>query len=323
MDKRTKDELVSDIDRYLKPSTRRFYTDRGIPYRRGYLLHGPPGTGKTSLSLALAGRFGLELYILHLPSLTEDGELQRLFTSLPPQCIVLLEDIDAVGTKRQQLAEEETKSPDNKLISRRGTANCTLSGLLNVLDGVTSQEGRIVFMTSNMADKLDDALVRPGRIDKMIFMGNIGGEAAEEMFLRMYAPEPKDTSNAGEIYADGIGEAELKNLAADFRVKIPDDVFTPAQLQGYLLIHRGHPEVAVADVGKWIETETTIMEEAKEQEIALDKLRAKLSANQKAKLVTNATGTSLGLSTNMPPLGVHPGDVPGISVSEDAALPMK
>ncbi|KAF5020095.1 hypothetical protein F66182_7883 [Fusarium sp. NRRL 66182] len=53
--------LFGDIDRFLEPSTRKWYTDRGIPYRRGYLLHGPSGTGKSSLSFSIAGNFRLDL----------------------------------------------------------------------------------------------------------------------------------------------------------------------------------------------------------------------------------------------------------------------
>jgi mitochondrial chaperone BCS1 len=287
MDKLVKDELVSDIDNYLKPATRRFYTSRGIPYRRGYLLHGPPGTGKTSLSLALAGRFGLDLYILHVPTLREDGELERLFTSLPPQCIVLLEDIDAVGMKRKRepddddIDDQDAKEAKN-LMAQLRTGRVTLSGLLNVLDGVTSQEGRIVLMTSNIADKLDEALVRPGRIDKMIFMGNIHGDAAEEMFLRMYAPDTNDESNAAETCAN-LSSHELQKLATEFRAHILDDVFTPAQLQGYLLNHRNHPQIAAAMIQKWTESEKARMDDAKGQEEEMERLRAKRRKERKRK----------------------------------------
>ncbi|KAI0126295.1 P-loop containing nucleoside triphosphate hydrolase protein [Xylariales sp. AK1849] len=309
MDKQTKGELVSDIDNYLEPSTRRFYTARGIPYRRGYLLHGPPGTGKTSLSLALAGKFGLELYVLHIPSLKDDGELERLFTSLPPQCIVLLEDIDAVGLKRSQEDEDEEEKNEKKFMkSLRVAGKCTLPGLLNVLDGVTSQEGRIVFMTSNIADKLDEALVRPGRIDKMIFMGNICGEAAEEMFLRMYAPDPNDVSNQAEIRAD-VGGDELKRLAAVFRTKIPDDVFTPAQLQGYLLNHRNQPDVAVAGLDKWTESEKARMEEAEERERELEQRRLKKIRDKMAKQLSQLIATDDG--QGLPSGSGLPGGMPG------------
>jgi chaperone BCS1 len=59
-------DLISDMTKYLDSRRRRFYIQQGIPYRRGYLLHGPPGCGKSSLSLALAAKFGLDLYVVDL-----------------------------------------------------------------------------------------------------------------------------------------------------------------------------------------------------------------------------------------------------------------
>jgi chaperone BCS1 len=277
-DEATKSELVADITNYLDKNTRRFYTARGIPYRRGYLLHGPPGTGKTSLSLALAGIFGLELYLLHMPSIQDDGHLERLFTSLPPRCIVLLEDIDAVGIKRRNGRptdgeDDDDESEDEKEIRHRGRHELTLSGLLNVLDGVASQEGRIVLMTSNFAEKLDRALVRPGRIDKMIFLGNISPRSSEHMFLRMYAPDPESNATiAGEKESDCDAE-HLQKLALSFASSIPDDTFTPAQLQGFLLSYRNAPAKAVADIGAWVKEEKATLDEAEQ--------RAKRSAERR------------------------------------------
>ncbi|KAK4461540.1 BCS1 N terminal-domain-containing protein [Cladorrhinum samala] len=267
-DEKVKEELVADIANYLDENTRKFYNKRGIPYRRGFLLHGPPGTGKTSLSLALAGLFGLELYLLHVPTVREDGILEKLFTTLPRRCIVLLEDIDAVGLRRKHAKgdddgekgdDDDSDSDSDQSISSN---RITLSGFLNVLDGVASQEGRIVLMTSNFADKLDKALVRPGRVDRMIYLGNISKRSSELMFLRMYSTDPDVPLPAGMA---GITEDELKGLALQFSSRIPDDVFTPAQLQGYLLNHRDSPVDAVAQVEQWVKEEMAIMEAAKER----------------------------------------------------------
>lgn len=92
LDEDQKLKVLADINEYLHPETPRWYANRGIPLRRGYLFHGPPGTGKTSLSFALAGIFGLDIHVISLlePSLTEE-DLSGLFASLPRRCIVLLE----------------------------------------------------------------------------------------------------------------------------------------------------------------------------------------------------------------------------------------
>lgn len=325
MDMQVKKDLVEDITNYLNPATRRFYTSRGIPYRRGYLLHGPPGTGKTSLSLALAGMFGLELYIVQVPTLGSDMELERLFSALPPKCIVLLEDIDAVGVKRQPMEKTKTNSDHEKPpwaadfeAATKGRGRCSLSGLLNVLDGVVSQEGRIVFMTANFSDNLDEALVRPGRIDKIIYMGRINREAAEEMFMRMYEPDKDEKPNAAETCAQTtVNKEELKTLATAFGSLVPRGVFTPAQLQGFLLNHRGEPNVAVARVEEWAEVEQKRMEEAEERERDTAKQkREKVESDErdremrKAEMLAAALGK---MSSQQNPVAVHPSLMEGAS----------
>lgn len=136
---------------------KQWYTDVGVPYRRGYLLKGPPGNGKTSLIFAIASELETNLYVLSLSSnrMDDDGLLENL-GSIPAKGILLLEDIDAVFEQR------ELKNDDVRV---------TFSGLLNALDGVASAEGRILFMTTNHPEKLDPALIRPGRVDKIVEIG--------------------------------------------------------------------------------------------------------------------------------------------------------
>ncbi|KAI9876102.1 MAG: hypothetical protein M1830_007335 [Pleopsidium flavum] len=183
LDQTQKDDFIDDIKDYLHPSTRRWYSNRGIPYRRGYLFHGPPGTGKTSLCYSVAGLFGLKIFVVSLnsASLTEDG-LAALFQDLPRRCILLLEDIDTAGMTAKRT--ETTEPTDDTAIKAKltGTQDPThtnttpqkgisLSALLNIIDGVASAEGRLLVMTTNHIERLDKALRRPGRVDMTIGFG--------------------------------------------------------------------------------------------------------------------------------------------------------
>lgn len=99
-----KDRLLKDMQSYLAPSAKKWYHKHGLPYRRGYLFYGMPGSGKTSLTMALAGELGLPIYCLSLSSnILADDTLLGLFTTLPKRCIILLEDIDSAGIDRMSL----------------------------------------------------------------------------------------------------------------------------------------------------------------------------------------------------------------------------
>ncbi|KAI9832001.1 MAG: Complex III assembly protein translocase and chaperone, partial [Sarea resinae] len=124
LDKGIKDRVVADVKDFM--GSAQWYYDRGIPYRRGYLLHGPPGTGKSSFIQALAGELDYNIALINLSErgLTDD-RLNHLLTIVPPKTIVLLEDIDAAFSNRRVQSDED---------GYRG-ANVTFSGLLNALDG--------------------------------------------------------------------------------------------------------------------------------------------------------------------------------------------
>ena len=174
----TKEMLREDCIRFL--NAERWYISKGIPYRRGYLLHGPPGCGKTSLVTALAGDLRLPIVLVPLHSdRMDDGQLAEILGSTPKDCIILIEDIDCA------LPREAGQTVRNRL----GRAPVTLSGLLNAIDGVAAQEGRLLFMTTNHRDRLDEALIRPGRVDFQAYLGKASKEAAGELFDQFFVDE--------------------------------------------------------------------------------------------------------------------------------------
>jgi chaperone BCS1 len=132
LDGNTRETLVDDVKLFL--SSKDYYHSLGVPYRRGYLLHGPPGCGKSSLVMAIAGELRLAICVLSLSNRNIDDEsLNSLLNSAPQRSIILLEDIDRAFTN---------------------DCRVTMSGVLNALDGVSAQEGKIVFMTTNHVERL-------------------------------------------------------------------------------------------------------------------------------------------------------------------------
>jgi chaperone BCS1 len=145
------------------------------------LFHGSLGTGKTSLSFAITGLFGLDIYYISLlESIFIEEDLSLLFNNLPSRCVVLLEDIDSAGLIRYNesktdtadtepiktdVATEIAKALEINAKNKNKTQGISLSGLLNTIDGVASHEGRVLVITTNYPEKLDEALIRPGRID--------------------------------------------------------------------------------------------------------------------------------------------------------------
>lgn len=199
--------LLIDVKQFL--DSENWYNDRGIPYRRGYLLHGPAGNGKSSIITAIASHLRLDICVLNLSSFgLTDEKLMALMSSTPVNSIVLIEDVDCVFKERQKVDGKES---------------ITFSGLLNAVDGVMTSEGRILFMTTNHKDTLDLALIRPGRVDLDVCITHASKQQASRIFLRFFPDS---------------------NLAEDFANKITGNV-SMAQLQGHLLKHRNNATEAV------------------------------------------------------------------------------
>ncbi|CAH0045875.1 unnamed protein product [Clonostachys solani] len=278
-----KQRVIDDVADYIDSNTRRWYANRGIPYRRGYLFYGPPGTGKSSLSFALAGFFQLPIYIISLssPVATEEN-VSTLFGQLPRRCIVLLEDIDSAGVTHTRVAQDGQSSDTPST----GSERLSLSGLLNVLDGVASQEGRVLIMTTNHLEKLDPALTRPGRVDLMVEFSLADEEVAASIFRAIYTPYEGEillgingkgaSPQAMEEDEKAVARrtqviADIKDMAIDFAAKIPQEEFSPAEVQGLLLQHKRDPLAAIQAVDRWIKT--TREERAKRRARETEKLK--------------------------------------------------
>jgi chaperone BCS1 len=221
LERGVKERIVDDVQAFL--SARTWYLDRGIPYRRGYLLYGPPGTGKSSFIQALAGHLDFNIAILNVSErgLTDD-RLNHLLTRVPRRTVVLLEDVDVAFVNRRK--------PD---ADGYAGATVTFSGLLNALDGVASAEERLIFLTTNHVERLDEALIRPGRVDMTVRLGHATEYQVEGIWDRFYAD------------VDPSGEAKKRFMARAKELGLIDSVSTAA-LQGLFLYNKDDVEGAIS-----------------------------------------------------------------------------
>ena len=230
-----KESLIQDIEQFLANGER--YAANGVPHRRGYLLHGPPGTGKTSLIRAVAGVFGMSLCVVNFSGLNDEG-LEALMASVPANGMVVLEDLDHMFSKeacREREAQGPSKCSDRdrvmgmvyslgsmdapeRLAGARGAkTSVTLSGLLNALDGISVGRSHIVFMSTNNLDALEESVCRPGRCDVKIHLGYATREQVRTMTSHFF---PGATPAQLDEFVDAV--QSLVTL-------------TPASLQVYLL----------------------------------------------------------------------------------------
>ncbi|XP_057966206.1 AAA-ATPase At3g50940-like isoform X1 [Malania oleifera] len=167
MEAEMKRKVVEDLERFVRRKD--YYRKVGKAWKRGYMLFGPPGTGKSSLVAAMANYLNFDVYDLELTDLRCNSDLRRLLISTANRSILVVEDIDCSIEFHNRREKEKDLNPFRR--SNRGS-QVTLSGLLNFIDGLWSSCGdeRIIVFTTNHKEKLDPALLRPGRMDVHVHM---------------------------------------------------------------------------------------------------------------------------------------------------------
>ena len=233
------EEIVTDIKDFK--ANQSWYQEKGIPWRRGYLFYGPPGSGKSAAAHVLASELEMDVYVLNLANVAVSDEgLIAMLTDMPNSGLLILEEIDTIFKGRNAAGGRKASA-----------AGVSFSGLLNALDGLTAKEGRIVIMTTNHIEHLDPALIRPGRVDKQIYFGYASKSQAERMFLRFFE-----------------GQEKLAQMFAD---AIPEDLVSMASLQEHMIKHRESADNALGTYNELIETAIKLRQQAEESEKALAK----------------------------------------------------
>ncbi len=253
-----KDEIKQDLELFL--NSEEWYSDRDIPYTRGYLFYGYPGTGKTSMIKAMSLFSKRHIHYLMLQNIKTDLALIELMKGIDyTKTILVIEDIDAtvqaVISREKKMHSEESSKNNKKNAATESMIDAmneqlnsmkpsepgiTLSGLLNALDGIFDNHGRILIMTTNHPDILDEALIRPGRIDcKYRFdkCDKIQIKNLYEMFFNKSLHE--------------------KNLDI-----VKNNKYSPAEVTSIFLRYRNNPDEALLHLDD-IENKPTSLKESK------------------------------------------------------------
>ncbi|KAL9244108.1 hypothetical protein vseg_017916 [Gypsophila vaccaria] len=204
LDPSLKAMIIQDLNLFL--DRKDFYRKVGRAWKRGYLLYGPPGTGKSSLIAAIANYLKFDVYDLQLMHIQGDDMLRKLLLSTTNRSILVIEDIDcSMGLPKKRKGDEEDDDDDSDNEGKSSSkgkegpnpAKISLSGLLNFIDGLWSSCGdeRIIIFTTNHKERIDPALLRPGRMDVHVHMSYLGMPAFKILAANYLDKSVNDTDD--------------------------------------------------------------------------------------------------------------------------------
>jgi SpoVK/Ycf46/Vps4 family AAA+-type ATPase len=189
-------DVKKSLESYLKnfKCDRNKYEEMGIPYKGGIILSGKPGCGKSSTILAIATYLGKDIYYLDLGQIKTNTELRLCINHLQTNSqnggVIIFEDIDCMTDIVMKRSDSVTSENDTLTkITNNSDDSLSLSFLLNILDGTMSPEDVIFIMTTNHIDKLDPALIRPGRMDLNIELKKCDKYQLSRIYLDLYGHE--------------------------------------------------------------------------------------------------------------------------------------
>ncbi|KAK1363540.1 Cytochrome BC1 synthesis [Heracleum sosnowskyi] len=243
MDVELKETVMKDLERFVQ--RREKYRKIGKAWKRGYLLHGPPGTGKSSLIAAMANYLKFDIYDLELTDLKRNSELRKLLIATANRSILVVEDIDCNIELQDRVSKAKAVQPADEESHHEEASKVTLSGFLNFIDGLWSSCGdeRIIIFTTNHKEKLDPALLRPGRMDMHIHMSYC-------------------TPCGFKLLANNYLGVKDHKLFREIEELIRTTEVTPAEVAEQLL-KSDEPDVSLASLISFLHTKRKENEEAK------------------------------------------------------------
>lgn len=237
-------ELINVISLWVK--SREWYKQKGIPWKKGWLLYGPPGTGKTALVRAFAEDLNMPIYVFSLSQMS-NSELISSWKSmqLNVPCMALIEDIDNVFDKRKNIAQnafmasrlfDDTSNTNDSNNNTDKLTPLTFDCFINCIDGVDKSDGVFTIITTNDISKIDEAIgkpikkddgsydfmsSRPGRIDRAIELSYMNKENKRQMAQKILAEYPDSLNIVNSHIEKDIQEtpAQFQEFCAQIALK--------------------------------------------------------------------------------------------------------